>query len=181
MDNTPFQSLRVVVVNGHPESGKTTFEKICKEIMGAQFCQICSTIDIIKEIATIGRWDGSKDPRSRKFLSDLKDLFTEYNDAPLHSIEDAINNFEYDLKTYDVDDFAHVLFVDCREPKEIEKLKQKFNAITLLIRRPTTKNEFSNHADAEVENYNYDCIIDNDGSLEELKNKAEGFLDLIFS
>lgn len=68
--------LKIVIVNGAPGSGKTSFENFCQEIMG-DFCQIRSTIDLVKEIATIyAQWDGKKDLKSRKFLSDLKDLLT---------------------------------------------------------------------------------------------------------
>lgn len=184
MDKKTFaESLRVVIMNGRPYSGKTTFENMCKNIFGSR-CIIVSTIDGIKTIARYGGWDGKKDLRDRKFLSDLKDLFTEYNDYPFNYIINKVDEFEAELKTYDIIDLPHVIFVDCREPKEIEKLKNYFgkNATTLILWRPDTDfNKTSNHADEDVWKYKYDCIIENSGSLKELNAKAEGFLDLIFS
>ena len=180
---TSSSNLKVVIVNGRPGSGKTTFEKMCAEKMG-QYCRITSTIDGIKIVARIGGWTGKKELKDRKFLSDLKDLFTEYNNYPFNYVKDQINEFEEDLRIYDIIDQPHVVFVDCREPQEIEKFKNYYgkNAITLILRRPDTDfNETSNHADEDVWKYKYDCIIENDGSLEELNAKAEGFLDLIFS
>ena len=43
--------------------------------------------------------------------------------------------------------------------------------------RPSVENnEQSNHADQEVMNFNYDYIIDNDGTIEDLKKKANSFI-----
>ena len=78
--------LRIVIVNGMPGSGKTTFENFCKEHLGA-YCEIISTIDIIKEMARFGGWNGEKDSKSRKLLSDLKDLWTNYNDLSFNTVK----------------------------------------------------------------------------------------------
>ena len=68
--------LKIVIVNGAPGSGKTSFEELCQDKMG-DYCQIRSTVDLVKEIASIyANWDGKKDLKSRKFLSDLKDLLS---------------------------------------------------------------------------------------------------------
>ncbi|MDV3427646.1 MAG: hypothetical protein LIR50_11600, partial [Bacillota bacterium] len=150
MDKSLTSKLKVVIVNGMPESGKTTFEHMCEDIIGSEMCLIYSTIDPIKQIATTIGWDGTKTPRNRKFLSDLKDLLTEFNDYSLHSVENQIEKFENGIKLFDIQGFPHVAFVDCREPGEIEKLKKALNAVTLLIRRPNVNMEFSNHADANV-------------------------------
>ena len=54
------------------------------------------------------------------------------------------------------------------------------NAITVLLRRAAVENlEQSNHADANVFNYEYDYVIENNGSLEELWEKAVKFLEEI--
>lgn len=180
---TSSDSLRVVIVNGRPGSGKTTFENMCQDILKSR-CIIVSTIDGIKSMARYGGWDGKKEPKDRKFLSDLKDLFTAYNNFPFNYVVDKIKTYEAELKTYDIIDQPHVVFVDCREPQEIEKFKNYYGkkATTLIIWRASTDfNETSNHADEDVWKYKYDCIIENSGSLEELNAKAEGFLDLIFS
>ena len=180
MDKSFTSKLKVVIVNGMPESGKTTFEHMCEDIIGSEMCLIYSTIDPIKQIATTIGWDGTKTPRNRKFLSDLKDLLTEYNDYSLNAVKNQIEKFENGLKLFEMNSLPHVAFIDCREPGEIEKLKRQLNAVTLLVQRPGVKMEFSNHADAEVMNYTYDCIIENNGSLDGLREKAEVFLNLLF-
>ena len=70
--------LKIVIVNGAPGSGKTSFESFCQDKMG-DYCQIRSTVDLVKEIALFYTgWNGEKDLKSRKFLSDLKDLLSQY-------------------------------------------------------------------------------------------------------
>lgn len=172
--------LRIVIVNGMPGSGKTTFENFCKEYLGA-YCEIISTIDVIKEMARFGGWNGEKDSKSRKLLSDLKDLWTNYNDLSFNTVKKFINTWEQELKDFHVETKPHVLFVDSREPEEIARFKSELDAITVLIRRPEVENkEQSNHADANVFNFKYDYYIFNEYTEEDLKEAAIDFLDLIF-
>lgn len=131
---------------------------------------ILSTVDFAKKIAKECGWDGSKTLKNRKFLSDLKDLLTEWDDVPFKIIKEYIDR-EYRLG------FNSIIFVDCREPQEIQKLKDAFNATTVLIRRPAIeKNEISNHADSEVFNYNYDLTIWNNSDIIGLEKKAKEFI-----
>ena len=74
--------INVVVVNGSAGAGKTTFEEMCSFILGPYY-RSRSSIDKVKEIAKNCGWDGSKDLVNRKFLSDLKDLLTEWDDVPM--------------------------------------------------------------------------------------------------
>lgn len=173
--------MKIVVVNGAPESGKTTFENLCNYLIeayphkyGINTCFVFSTINFVKEVAKFCGWNGEKTPENRRFLSDLKDLLTEWGDVPIRKIEKGIRNFnisEYSDST--------LIFIDSREPKEIKRLQNKWGATSILVRRPNHQILASNHADAEVENYKYDYIIENDGSLEDLTGKANDFLEWI--
>ena len=175
--------IKVVIVNGMPESGKTTFEIHCREAiknlpMGYVedgcwiYSEIISTVDFVKKIALECGWDGTKSLKNRKFLSDLKDLLTEWADVPSKKIIDKVNSTL----------FSTVFFIDCREPKEIQKLKDALNAMTVLVRRPEVENnKTSNHADANVFDYNYDYVIWNDGNIEQLQNKADEFVNTILN
>jgi len=174
--------LRVVIVNGKPGVGKTTFEKLARDILGEAFCESRSTVDKVKEIAAYIGWDGVKDLKSRKLLSDLKDICTEYNDMPVMDITRWLDKWDEDLRYYGVGSQPHVFFIDDREPEHIQRLKEKFNAITVLIRRPGDEDiETSNHADEKVFDYDYDWTIYNDGDIEDFRNKTQAFLDWIFS
>ena len=176
------RGCRVVIVNGKPNSGKTTFELMCGEIIGEAYCERRSTIDKVKELAIEGGWNGTKEPKDRKFLSDLKRLFVEYNDMPTEDVCTFLRGWELDLQYWDVGTHPHILFVDDREPEHIETLKQRLGARTLLIKRPDVDNEeTSNESDANVDNYRYDYILMNDGDLDHLKAEANRFVNWLFS
>ena len=101
---------------------------------------------------------------------------------PIKDIVKWLDMWEADLRYYNVSDQPHVFFIDDREPEHIQRLKEKFNAVTVLIRRPGDKDiETSNHADEEVFNYDYNWTIYNNGDIEDFKNKTQAFLDWIFS
>ena len=168
----------IYIVNGFPGSGKTTFEdKVCQIVGDGSFGFKLSTVDFVKSLARQCGWDGTKDLHNRKFLSDLKDLLTQWDDVPYKKIENSIELIKADFREYDIDFEKAAIFVDCREPEEIKKLCDGLNAKSLLIRRGCDVNtETSNHADAEVLNYNYDIIINNDGTLYDLTQKAFQFI-----
>lgn len=173
-------NLKILAINGAPGSGKTTFENMLKTRMGAYYCSR-STIDRVKEIAAKCGWDGTKTLENRKFLSDLKDLLTNYNDGPMQDIIRCLNNFEDDLRLHHVEGQPHIFCSDVREPAGLQRFKDELGAITILIRRTAAEeSKTSNHADAEVLNFNYDFIIENNDTLEELKEKADGLIDLLF-
>ena len=103
-------------------------------------------------------------------LSDLKDLLTEWNDYPFKDISCRIKCYGQIPNS--------VIFVDCREPKEIDRLVKKFNAKSLLVRRDNIDElEYGNHADDDVFNYNYDIEINNSGTLEDLTSLAVQFCE----
>ncbi len=166
--------MSIYIVNGAPGSGKTAFEENVKAIVG-EHCYIFSTITPIKEAAKLFGWDGTKDLESRKFLSDLKDLLTKYNNYPFNYICNKVEEIQSEY--YSFSNFP-IIFIDCREPQEIKKLCDKLGAKSLLIRRASAENAAtSNHADAEVLNYNYDIVIENDGDLRDFAYKAIDFVD----
>lgn len=156
---------RIIVINGTGGCGKDTFVSyVTKYSKVYNF----SSIDKVKEVATIIGWDGQKTEKDRKFLSDLKKLTTEYNDMSFNSIKEAISIFN------DSDD--EIMFIHIREPKEIKRVVDNFGAKTLLIKRSGYDNITSNSSDADVENYDYDYIIYND-TLENLENSAKKFAE----
>lgn len=156
----------IVVINGAGGVGKDTLIGFVKKKYPVRNV---SSITPIKRAAEILGWSNEKDDKSRKFLSDLKLLSTEYNDYPLKLLLSKTNTFLC-LDTY------NVMFVHIREPQEIKKYVEAVNAkvVTLLITRKAVKHDYGNMADDNVENYEYDYIYENDLSLD----KAEAdFMD----
>lgn len=157
---------QVIIINGTGGSGKDTFVEFCSE-----FTKIIniSSVDKVKEAAKVlVGWNGEKDEKSRKLLVDLKQLSIEYNDYPTEYIKEQYEKFKNDNSEY--------LFIHIREIEEIIKNKNLFNAKTLLIKNPRVELITSNKSDGNVYNYNYDFVIENDGTLDELKEKARKFV-----
>jgi len=168
--------MKLFIVNGAPGAGKTTFENMVQDVFleeypDSKYCYIFSTIDFIKDIAYKCGWDGTKTGKNRKFLSDLKDLLTEWDDVPYQHILTQIEYIPSYLKEKDI-----IVFIDSREPQEIERFKRELDAKALLIRRDENQTEITNHADRNVENCKYDYIIENNGSLVDLYARAREFL-----
>ena len=167
--------MKYFIINGRPRSGKDTFVNFCLEELGA-FGKLISTVDFVKKIAIKCGWDGTKDSKNRKFLSDLKDLFSKFNDMPFNTtikkVKEIIDEYDY----YDIKENSYIIFIHVREPEEILRLVTKLNAVTLLIKRENNE-IISNHADSLVNDYTYDYTILNTGTLEELKKQVHQFLN----
>lgn len=177
--------VKVVVINGMPGSGKTTFEFICLDLCSHGMpgfennkrlvVDVCSTVDFVKQIALKCGWDGTKTPENRRFLSDLKDLLTRWDDVPYKEILERTTQLSA-CSSYNYLDW--ILFVDCREPAEIQKLKERLNATTVLIRREEVEHgKVSNHADADVFYYDYDLTIYNNSDIIHLEDEARKFIE----
>ena len=69
-----------------------------------------------------------------------------------------------------------IMFIHIREAEEINKAKRLLGAKTLLITNPHVKIITSNDSDKKVNQYEYDYYIDNDGTIEDLSNKALEFI-----
>lgn len=150
----------VIIINGNGGVGKDT---LCDFAATAFDVRTISAIAPIKDIASkYGGWDGSKDSKSRKFLSDLKKIFVEYNDLPFVYLCNEYRSF---LTSSD-----QILFVHIREGREIDKFKNVVDTpcYTLLITRHENENVcWGNESDDNVNNYHYDLVYNNDKSLEE--------------
>ena len=161
--------MNVYIVNGKPGCGKTTFQNIMKLLMGDKFCFSVSSIDWVKTIAKACGWTGAKEQKDRKFLADLKHLLNEYNDSPFKEVRHQINYIDSMATLYGFKIPGIAVFVDVREPEEIERYKKEFNAKTILIRREDVEAQsYNNPSDTNVFEYNYDITIDNNESLTSL-------------
>lgn len=155
----------LIIINGKGGVGKDT---LC-EFAGKYYrVRNVSSITPIKEIAAAYGWKGEKTPRARKFLADLKEAFTQYNDLPT----------AYLLKQYQefLAGEEQLMFAHIREGSEIEKLKRQVSGrcVTLLVKRSLEGIEaWGNAADDEVEQYHYDYVYHN---CKGLKEAEEDFL-----
>jgi len=172
----------MVCINGSGGVGKDSFIDFCRNIGYSKNSYVAnlSTIDLIRQA---GRLLGcvNKSEKDRKFLSDLKNLSKKYNNHPRNYIKDQIKNFC--KSTGDT-----IIFVHSREPEEIEEFKEYFIKnklvdyfITMIIKNDKVKHINSNASDKNVENYEYDLIINNNGSLNDLRLDAQLFVKMVIT
>ena len=166
--------MKVVIINGGAGVGKDLFCFLCDNFAHTY---VCSSIDYVKSFARDIGWDGvTKDEKTRKFLSNIKLLCTEYNDASMKMLEHCYNFYIKRDKGNE-----SILFMMVREVTEIAKAKEMFNAKTLFITNPRVPKITSNMADAHVDEYEYDYYINNDGTIDDLTIKARNFVETISS
>lgn len=171
--------MGIYVINGAPGSGKSTFCEKVKEIVGKNWGFELSTVDLVKEVARDLGWNGEKNLKNRKFLSDLKDLLTNWDDIPFKHTVNNVRLIKDDFDRYGIDSSEAAIFINCREPNEIERLCKELNAKSILIRRDSAeKTTVSNHADANVLKYKYDIEITNNGDLRDLAFLALDFVEM---
>ncbi|MBT4876328.1 MAG: hypothetical protein HOJ48_01220 [Desulfobacula sp.] len=167
--------MKIFILNGPAEAGKGTLVEYFKESTWLD-THSYSSIDWIKKVAKkeFG-WDGVKDARGRNLLAGLKQVAIAYNDIPtkkvILEIESAIV-FKIDL-----------LFVDIREPDEIEKLVTHCKTVGLpcvAVRVINTqaelkaeKNGLSLTGDRLYGEYSYDIEIENNSTMEAFKKNIE--------
>ncbi|MCK9198116.1 MAG: hypothetical protein M0P49_00765 [Bacilli bacterium] len=163
--------VQSIIINGYPKSGKDLFTEYCQLATpeGVTVRHI-STVDNVKKAFTLLGWDGVKNNNHRDFLSFLKVESIKHFDGPYRYICKTIKELEQLT-------FASkcVVFIDCREPEEIQRFKDDLGALTLFISR-TPEDLPMNDSDNRVEDYVYDVVINNHGTLEELAKKARMFM-----
>ena len=162
----------VVVINGAGGVGKDT---MCSFAARVYKVRNVSSVDPIKAIARMAGWDGDKSDKSRKMLSDLKMLFTQYNDLCLRYIKEQYQQF--------LQGDEQVMFVHIREPEEIARFVETApeHIRTLLIRNSSKEQHvYSNVSDDNVEQYTYDGVYDNCLTLEETEKAFIDFFNDFF-
>ena len=160
-----------IVINGAGGVGKDT---LC-ELAAKHFkVKNISSITPIKEVAALCGWDGTKDNKARKFLSDLKNLCVEYNNYPTLWAKRQYDEF--------LEGDEEIMFVHIREAEEIKKFVEATGgaARTLLVRggKRMSNEKYGNVSDDEVENYSYDYYFLNESTLDVAE---EEFVELLRS
>lgn len=164
---------KIYIVNGVGTSGKDTFVSLVGKYISSYKYSI---VDLPKQAAKVLGWNGtSKTEKDRKFLSDIMDLSEEYNDAPFKDVLSIVSDFKRDsIET-------EAIFIDMRDPADIERAVKTFGAETVIVKNKRAGVISSNHADANVDDFDYDYIIENNGSLDDLDNIARMFVKYVIN
>lgn len=163
--------MKVIIVSGSARTGKDQFVTLFKKHYKYE-CVNWSTIDKIKKISKRNfGWDGKKTNEARKFLSEIKRIWSEYNNGPFNDMINKISIHYSNLNKKEKRNFIY--FVHCREPYEIQKFVEHYgkNSNTILLKRDDREVP-DNLADKNVNNFNYDFIIPNNGSKKDLEKEV---------
>lgn len=175
----------VIIINGAGGAGKDTIV----DIVGKHYRVMNrSSIDPIKNAAEVGGVNPKefKTARGRRFLSDLKRLFIDYEDTPTKYL---VNEFVQFAQGKDEVMFAHI-----REPYEILKFRTHVfrmnhpyyywrrspdvKVCTLLI-EGRDDHEYGNSSDDNVRDFTYDYTYKNTGPLEDMESDFMEFFEKI--
>lgn len=168
---------KVIIMNGCGGSGKDTFVNYCKEASSKAIYKF-SIIDWVKGEAELLGWNGGKTDEDRRFLSDLNDALAAWGDWPYKMAMEEIKAC-FDEERWD--GAIDIVFIDIRDPDVIDRLKTEvltqlgIDVKTVLVDREI-KRTYGNHADDQVNDYLYDCVIKNTGSLDDLAAAASTFM-----
>jgi len=169
----------IYLICGKARHGKTTSGNMINNIYAKKNMKVANTLIALylkSYVKQFFGWDGSDETKPRDLLQELgTDIIRKKLNKPKFFINRTIEDIEI-LSNF----FEAIIIDDIRFPEEIEDIKQKYpNTISIKINRPNFESELNlkqqQHAtEIALNNYNeYDYVIENDGTLEDLQNKLE--------
>lgn len=171
----------LILLSGKAGSGKDTFYSILNKHIS---CSRYALADPIKTIAkSMFDWNGEKDEKGRKLLIDIG----QYLGCEKDDIDENIKNkldkvFSRDMliwpKTINLKIMpsrkTFSIITDWRMIKELEYFKIFFDKIyTIRINRDTHINVNDFKTESELDDFNFDFIIDNNGTIDDFEEKIK--------
>lgn len=172
---------KIYIVCGKARHGKDTVSEMIREeyieknydVLNVQYSSY------IKEYAKkISNWDGREETKPRELLQQLGTNIIRNKIDEQFFIKKLLE----DIKVYSF--FFDVLTIsDARFKLEVDIPRTKFeNVIVIRVNRPNfdnglTEEQKKHRTETDLDDYeNYDYVIENDGTLEELKEKIKTIL-----
>ena len=173
---------KIFIVSGKANAGKDTtcdlinnYVKV-KDLKSVNL-QFSSYIKMYAK--TISGWDGEESTKPRTLLQELGTDIIRKNIDNMFFIKRIIG----DIKVYSY--YCDVITIsDARMPEEIENIYNSFdNVIRVNITRPNFESKLNNKekkhiTETALDGYtNYDYVLENDGTIEELNEKVKKLVD----
>lgn len=169
----------VIILNGPPRAGKDTFIAMLQKHLLATGIDTSafSSIDPVRDMLTGAGIDTSKKTLAdRKLLATIGNAVEEHRGWRYRWCMTMI--FTFFSKRSDGVFFLHV-----RERPLIEKVRKRltieqgYRVARVLLASPRAETVTSNAADAGASTGQYDLLIHNDGTLEDLEETAREFVN----
>lgn len=174
--------MKIILISGRAGNGKDATATLMSGILEAEGKRVLVThyADLLKFILTkFFGWDGQKDEHGRYLLQHVgTDVIRKQN-------PDFWVDFIITLMKYFSDEWDYVLIPDARFPNEIERWKEEgFDVTTVRVVRPEfesalTAKQMNHPSETALNDYPFDYVITNDGTLKELRERAEMVLSYI--
>ncbi len=171
--------MRVICISAKARHGKDTAAEMIKYYLECKGQRVLVThfADLLKFICTkFFNWNGLKDEAGRTLLQYIgTDVVGTKNPAYwAEFIVSILRMFE--------NEWDYVLIPDCRYPIEVETVRKSFETCILRVERPNFDNGLTvtqkNHpSEVDMDNYAFDAILYNDGTLDDFIEKIEWFAE----
>lgn len=171
--------MKVCCISAKARHGKDTAAEGLKYYLESKGQRVLIThfADLLKFICTkFFNWNGLKDEAGRTLLQYIgTDVVGAKNSAYwAEFIVSVLKMFE--------NEWDYVLIPDCRYPVEVATVERVFDTIVLRVERPNFDNgltaaQKSHPSEVDMDNYPFDAILDNDGTLDDFIKKIERFAD----
>lgn len=168
--------MKVICISGKAGHGKDTAASLLKTALedDGKTVLITHYADLLKYIcAAYFGWDGQKDEKGRGILQYVG------TDVVRRKAPDFWVRFISNFLTLFDGEWDYVLIPDCRFPNEIDRLKADgFDVTSVRIRRPhydngLTEEQLGHPSETSLDDYTFDYVILNDGSIPELHTKLQ--------
>jgi hypothetical protein len=171
--------MKVCCISAKAQHGKDTAAESLKYYLENRGSRVLIThfADLLKFICTkFFDWNGLKDEAGRTLLQYIgTDVVGAKN--PAYWAEFIVSI----LKMFE-DEWDYVLIPDCRYPIEVETVEKSFETVILRVERPNfdnglTDTQKKHPSEVSMDNYSFDAVLYNDGTLESFITKIEQFAD----
>lgn len=172
--------MKIIMICGKARSGKDTLtDYLIPGLESGKVCRIQISQYIKYYAMKYFGWDGKEETKPRDLLNKIGTEIIREKIDPLFHINRLLEDLE--VLSYFFDTF---IINDVRLPLEIEKVKEKYeNVTTIKIFRDSS--ELSDKQKKEItevgfDDYNdFDYVVDNSGTLENLEKKANEIINEI--
>lgn len=162
---------KLYVLAGKAKSGKDSASKMIESYyLDKKVIKYAPTIYLKDYIKKISDWDGSEEVKPRDLMQSLGAQIKEK--YPFFFIERMNEDIRFLQNHCDI-----IIITGIRLIKELEFLKNNFNGILIKMEKDNFDNGLSlkqknDITELDVDNFNnFDYIVKNNGSLEELENE----------
>lgn len=150
--------MTVILISGKARAGKTTVAKIIQQKYGGEIIPFAKHL---KAQAVGLGWSGEKDDKGRTLLQKLGDIVKEYHGLPYYS--EVVLESANEVTIID----------DWRYPYEKDVFGK--DVITIRVERKhengLSLEQKLHESETSLDNYEFDYVIDNNGTLDELCEK----------